>query len=890
MSQDCPSPDELAAFAAGELPATAKANVEAHVSHCDACLQTVGYLTSKSESDIEPLAHPALAQADQVIGAYRLVRRLGEGGMGEVWEAQQSEPVRRRVALKLLKAGMDTRQIVTRFQAERQLLALMQHPCIAQIYDAGITDAGRPYFVMEYVEGLRITTYCDHARLGVRERLELFKEVCAAVQHAHQKGVIHRDLKPSNVLVTLRDGKPLPKVIDFGLAKATTSEAKDNSLTEVGTLLGTPAYASPEQMSMGAIDIDTRSDVYSLGALLYELLVGVLPIEADGKHSVIELRQAIRDLDPPRPSVRISRLGERLSEIAKARGVEPPVLRSQLRGDLDWIVMKALEKQRERRYASPHELSLDIDRYLNHEPLLARPPTTGYLIRKFVRRHRVGASFVAVIFVVLVAFVAVTLIQSQRVAEERDRATAQAERAEAINAFLQETLGAADPWQTGRDVSVRETLEQAAAKIDSTFQSQPLLAAEVRRTIGSIYASLGRYEDAEPLLLSALETRRSLLGAEHEDVADSLSSLAALYLPETRYDEAEKYARDALDMRKKLLGDSHRAVGDSFIQLAEVLFSKGSYPEAANAAEAGVAIHEQLIDSDPGKVSGALQMLATIVGNGLGDYPRAEELYTRAYEIEVRASGENHLRAAHAGANLATHYLVQGDYERAERLLKEAIPKVRQHLGDDHPIVASFVENLGGVMLRLNRFDEALQFANEALTIRKNRLGEENANVIRTMINIAIVQYFAGRLDDSAASYATALPRMKQAYGEKHPDVAAVLTMYGRLRRAQKLDAQAEALFREALAIQLATQPEDHPLTADTRFELGRLLFTQKQYDEAEALLVQAYTAHEKTFGVDARQTRDDAFVLAALYEATGQEEKAARYRSAAAATQSIEP
>ncbi len=881
MYQDCPAPDELAAFAAGELPDSVKAAIESHISHCDTCLQTIGYLTSKvaSHTDAAPVTHPSLTEADQVIGAYRLVRRIGEGGMGEVWEAQQSAPVRRRVALKLLKAGMDTRQIVTRFQAERQLLALMQHPCIAQMFDAGITDAGRPYFVMEYVEGVRITTYCDQAQLGVRERLELFKEVCAAVQHAHQKGVIHRDLKPSNVLVTMRDGKPLPKVIDFGLAKATTSDSNDASLTELGTLLGTPAYASPEQMSLGAIDIDTRSDVYSLGALLYELLVGVLPIEADGAHSMIELRQAIRDHEPPRPSVRLSRLGERLSEIAQSRGVEPPILRSQLRGDLDWIVMKALEKQREHRYASPHELSLDINRYLNHEPLVARPPTPAYLARKFVRRHRVGVSFAAIIFAVLVTFITVALIQSQRVAEERDRATAQAERAEAINAFLQETLGAADPWQTGKDVSVRETLQQAAAQIDTTFHSQPLVGAEVRRTIGSIYTSLGRHEDAAPILLAALETRLGMLGAEHVDVADSLASLAALYTQQTRYDDAVKYARDALDMRKKLLGESHHAVGDSYEQLAQALFSTGKYHEAASAAEAGVAIHEQLNDTDPSKLSNTLQMLATIVGNGLGDYVRAEALYARAYDIEMQAFGEDHLRTAHAGANLATHYLVQGDYARAEQLLNEVLPTMRQHLGNDHPYVAAFVENLGAVMMRQRRYDEALTLANEALTIRRNRLGEENANVVRTMVNIAIVQYHAGRLDESAASYEAAIPRMKKAYGEQHPEVGDVLCMYGRLRKSQNLDAQAEALYREALAIQLAALPEDHPSVADTQFELGQLLLEREAYAEAEPLLVRAHAGHAKAFGADAKQTRIDADALVTLYTATGQQQKAEPYR-----------
>lgn len=881
MRNDCPAPDELAAFAAGDLPPTVKSLVESHISVCEACLEAVGYLTSQSATRSEslPSAHPTLAKPDQVMGGYRLVRLIGEGGMGEVWEAQQSEPVKRTVALKLLKTGMDTRQIVARFQAERQLLALMQHPCIAQMLDAGISDNGRPYFVMEYVDGVRITTYCDRARLSVRERLELFKQVCAAVQHAHQKGVIHRDLKPSNVLVTIRDGKPLPKVIDFGLAKTVESDIKDNSLTEIGTMLGTPAYASPEQMSLGVIDVDTRSDVYSLGVLLYELLIGVLPFEAEHGRSILEVRQAIRDHEPPRPSVRVSRLGERLSTIAQARSVDAPLLRRQLRGDLDWIVMKALEKQRERRYASPHELSLDIDRYLNHEPIVARPPSTSYRVGKFVRRHRLGTAFATIIVALGVAFVAVTFAQARRVAAERDRATAQAERAEAINAFMQETFAAADPWQTGRDISVRETLAEAVRRIDTTFQAQPLLAADVRRTIGMTYLALGQLDEGEPLLLAALETRLQHLGKEHLDVADSLASLAQLYMQRTRRDKAEEYARQALAMRQQLLGETHELVGDSYFQLAEVLYDAGKYAEAASAAESSLAIRERSLERDPNKVALSLQSLATTLANGLGEYARAEELFTRAYEINLAAFGQDDLRTALAAANLATHYAVQRDYARAEPLLTSVLPILRQHLGPTHPHVATYVENLGGVMLQLNRFEDSLRLAGEALAIRRERLGEDNANVARTMVNIGIVQRRAGMIEEAAQTFEAAIPMMKRAYGEQHPDVAESLYVYGLLRLSQQQDAQAEALFRQALAIQTATLPEDHPNMANPRYEIGLLLLKRKAYDEAEAMPLKAHAVHLKAFGPDGAVTKNDARALARLYAETNRPEQAEQYR-----------
>src|SRR5882757_419902 len=484
----CPPADALAAFAFGELDGERSGDIQSHISRCEDCLEAVGHLAASrtalttagsaasgiGASAQTGAADPVLSEPGQKIGAFRLVRKLGEGGMGEVWEAEQLAPVRRTVALKLLKPGMDTRQIVARFEAERQVLALMQHPGIAQMFDAGIAAGGRSYFVMEYVNGIRITEYCDRAKLDVRQRLLLFLQVCAAVQHAHQKGAIHRDIKPSNVLVTERDGRPLPKVIDFGLAKLTSAPLAELTLTEVGTLLGTPAYASPEQMSLGAIDVDTRSDVYSLGVLLYELLVGVIPFEATaaGPAALLELRRGIRELEPIRPSARVSRLGPRGADLARHRGADPTTLRRQLRRDLDWIVMKALEKDRTRRYASPGDLARDTQRYLDNEPVLAGSPTAVYRMGKFVRRHRLGTAVGVAILGLIIAFVILSAVQVGRANTERDRAAAAARKAASINELLQDTLGSADPWKSGADVSVRATLASAVKKAQTAFRDQ----------------------------------------------------------------------------------------------------------------------------------------------------------------------------------------------------------------------------------------------------------------------------------------------------------------------------------------------------------------------------------------------------------------------------------
>src|SRR5262245_8092182 len=339
------------------------------------------------------------------VGPYRLLQKIGEGGMGEVWLAEQSEPVRRRVALKLIKAGMDTRQVVARFEAERQALAMMDHSCVAKVFDAGATPQGRPYFVMEYVKGDPITDYCDRHRLSIRERLELFLLVCEGVQHAHQKAIIHRDLKPSNILVTEQDNRRLPKIIDFGVAKATTQRLTERTMfTELGVMIGTPEYMSPEQAELTGEDVDTRTDVYSLGVILYELLVGALPFDPKEMRSAgLEgIRRVIREHEPRRPSTRLATLGDRSLESATNRRTNPPALKVRLRGDLDSVALKALEKDRARRYDSPNELGADIRRFLADEPVQARAPSAVYRARKFVRRHRLGVAAAVVVILALV--------------------------------------------------------------------------------------------------------------------------------------------------------------------------------------------------------------------------------------------------------------------------------------------------------------------------------------------------------------------------------------------------------------------------------------------------------------------------------------------------------
>ena len=860
---DCPPANIIAAFASGELSVASSVSVQAHISRCESCLETVGHLagsrSSHSGASVAAIPELNLSQPGQLIGAYRLIRKLGEGGMGEVWQAEQQEPVRRVVALKLLKSGMDTRQIVVRFAAERQVLALMQHPSIAQMFDAGVSVRGRSYFVMEYVDGQRITTYCDQAALDLRERLLLFQQVCDAVQHAHQKGVIHRDIKPSNVLVTMQDGRALPKVIDFGLAKLTASEPSDATLTEVGTLLGTPAYASPEQMSLGVIDVDTRSDVYSLGVLLYELLIGVIPFEAEDATPVamLELRRSIREREPSRPSARLSKLGERASNVAKLRRTETSALRRQLDGDLDRIVMKALEKDRSRRYASPGDLARDTQRYLAHEPVLAGSPTPAYRLGKFVRRHRVGTGFAFVLLSLVVAFIAVSAVQVQRITLERDRATFEAAKASSISTFLQETLGSADPWQTGSDISVRATLERAAGKLDVSFADQPLIAAAVRRTIGKTYAGLGRYSDAEPLMRAALDARISLLGPDHADIAESLADLAVLYRNRGDYDLAEKAGSDALALRRKLFGNSHPRVADSLLDRAALLNEKGDFSAAEQAAKEALVIRELMFGPDSDEVASVLEELGSIAASGLGDLVRGEQLVRRGYEIRQRLFGPDDVRTLTSESMLASNYLYQQKPELAEVHYRNAYQGLVRHLGQDHPDTIIEMENLANALARLGRFDESSTLMKDVLAQRRAVLGDENRVVARTMVNIGTDLSRAGRLEEAEAAYAEGLPRFARAYGHDHPDNAYVLYVYGVLLWRQHKYADAEPTLRDALSIQVIKLGEDHPTTAETRIALGEVLTERGQFGEAEKLLVHAHAVMLKAYGPDVSDTRD---------------------------------
>ena len=798
-------------------------------------------LPPEDDGELDAVA-PALEVSER-IGPYRLLRQIGEGGMGLVFEAEQTEPIRRRVALKIVKQGLDTREFVARFESERQAIAMMDHPCIAKVFDAGASAQGRPYFVMEYVEGTPITEYCDEHRLSVKQRLDLFVQVCEGVQHAHQKAIIHRDLKPSNVMVAEVDGKPVPKIIDFGVAKAMDQSLTDLTMqTNLGQLLGTPAYMSPEQADLDSHGIDTRTDVYALGVLLYEILVGERPFtrqefENLGFHEVL---RKIREDEPPRPSARLITMATSLDIAARERACEPMALRRRLRGDLDWITMKALEKDRSRRYETASSLAMDILRHLKDEPVLAGPPSKTYLVRKFVKRHRTGVAAGRVAATAVLLGIAGTTVGLVRAMHAERLAIQEAATATQVSAFLVDIFEVSDPGQArGSTITAREILDMGAARVESELADQPLTQARLLNTIGKVYRNLGLYEAAQSRLQTALDLNRRLAGSDDLTMATSLVELADLYIRLARYEEAESLLQEAMAVMGRRPDGDRLALARSFGELASVYRRQGRYREAEPLYQQSHAIRVAVLGPEHPEVAGSLNGLAILAWNE-GDYTQAELLYQQALEIWQQAYGEDHADVARGLNNLGLLYHQLERPDAAEEHYQRAIAIYEKVLGPDHPRLGTAVNNLALLYQFLERYDQAAPLYERALAIREQAVGSDHPDVAQTLNNLANLHRLQGRHDRAEPLLRRALTIREAVLGADHRDVAWSLRDLGLLLSERGDPVAALPFFERSLAIFQLTHGPDHPELASILGDYGTVLAQLERDEEAAVMTAEA--------------------------------------------------
>lgn len=773
-------------------------------------------------------------EPDKVIGQYHLIRKIGEGGMGQVWLAEQSEPLKRLVALKLIHGGIFDPALLRRFQAERQSLASMDHPAIAKVFDAGATAAGQPYFVMEYVPGETVTTYCDAQKLTIPERLELFIQVCDGVQHAHQKAIIHRDLKPANILVVEVDGRPMPRIIDFGLAKVVgqiTDSA--NPATRAEVFVGTPGYMSPEQA--GSSDIDTRTDVYSLGVVLYELLTGQLPFDAERLKQLpfSEILRLTQEQEAVRPSSRVGRNTNTAISAAENRRSEPKKVERQLRGDLDWITLKALEKDRARRYGTPTELSRDIKRHLEDIPVEAGPGNASYRIQKYIRRHRFGVAMTTVLAMLLPAFAILQAIQLRRIARERDRAGR-------ITQFMTEMFKVSNPGEErGNQVTAREILDKASADIKTGLAQDPEMQAQMMMVMGKVYDNLGLYREADSLLRQATSIRRSTLGRENPGTAASMLALAWTLGHEGRYGEAEALQRQVLDFQKRTLGAENPDTVTTMADLAVILADEGHYAEAEKLERRALDLRRQNLKPDDLNIAGSLENLATVLQME-AHYPEAEELDKEAIAIRSRALGPDHPDTIATMNNLANVVYFEGRYPEAEKLDLEVLDERRKVFGAENPLTLKTMSNLANILHREHREPEAEKLCRETIDLQRRVLGPEHPETLMSMNNLTAILSKEGEYAEAEQIGSEVLDIRRRVLGPEHPlTLRAMSNLADSLTKLGKWT-DAETLLQQALEIQRRVLGPDHPDTALSTYNLACVIAHQGKSAEALAMLREA--------------------------------------------------
>jgi len=830
------------------------------------------------------------------IGAYKLLQLIGEGGFGSVYLAEQQEPVVRKVALKIIKLGMDTRQVIARFEAERQALAMMDHPHIARVFDAGATEQGRPYFVMELVKGDPIVEYCDKHNLRIDERLELFAQVCNAVQHAHTKGIIHRDIKPSNVLVSKLDGRPSAKVIDFGIAKATNARLTEKTLfTEHRQLIGTLEYMSPEQAD-GSLDIDTRTDIYSLGVMLYELLTGAPPFDSKQLRSAAfgEIQRIIREVDPPNPSTRLSQNTETIASVAASRDTEPKKLGSIVRGELDWIVMKALEKDRSRRYETANGLAMDIRRYLGGEAVVAAPPGAAYRLKKFVKRNKGPVIATGGVAATLVLGLAGTIWQARVASEQRDIARTEAARAVAAEAdahqradelkqvadFQGQMLAQVDPASAGVKLSenVRARFEASLAKagvpddqrpqqiesfanqwsrinatdtalelidltilkpamtaIDQQFADQPAIAATLRHVLAQRYHDLGLSSAALTLQDQALSVRRRVLGEEHPDTLQAILGLGVYMSALGRINEAELLYREALEKSRRVRGNDDPETLVCVANMGGLMLDKGLFSEAERYYREALEARRRVLGEDDPDTLSSLNGWARLLQEQ-GKLDESEQAHRDVLAKRRRALGEDHRSTLTSINNLATLLRSQGKLDESITYLREALEKRKRVLGEMHPSTLSSIQGLGSVLGSAGHQDEAEALLRDALGMQQRLLGRDHDSTLATMGNLAVLLIGQNKFAEAEPMCRETLERRRRVFGENHNSTLIANNVMGLVLIRQDKFAEGEPYWQEAVAISRRVLGPAHPDTLVYMHNLAGLANDQEKPAEAERL------------------------------------------------------
>lgn len=878
------------------------------------------YIQALGAVDIGAAANGGGFGPGELIGPYRIEREIAHGGMGTVYLAERADgQFIQRVALKLVRRGLTSADVHRRFLAERQILARLNHASIARVFDGGVNADGQPWFAMEYVEGEPLTTYGDARRLGITERLRLFGDVADAVRYAHQNLIVHRDLKPSNILVTA-DARV--KLLDFGIAKLLQTEADadaEQPTTRTELRLLTPEYAAPEQVRGDAVT--TATDVYALGAVLYELLTGHRAHRFE-RLTPVEMERVVCETVPDRPSVVVAQQIERrgddgadlvitAEETSGARGLDPKALRQRLRGDLDTIVLKALEKEPARRYGSVEALLEDVRRYQSGLPILARPDSVAYRTRKFVRRHRVGVAASVALGLTSIAGIAATIAQSRATARE-------AARAREVKDFVVSLFQVADPAQSrGREITARELLARGVMRVDSALGRQPDVQQEMLAVLGGIYRDLAFHNQADTLFQRALAIARTTYGPNHPEFAARLADLGTVRKWQGRLPQAESLYRQALAIQQRTLGRDNPSVSRTLTQLAFAVDDEGRYAQAESLHRAALAIDLELHGPQHLEVAADLDNLALLLSDKLQKYAAADSAVRAALAIRSKLQDPGHPDFLTSRVTLASVLGLLGKTEESMAIEREVLAQRRRLFPDGHPDLATSLHGLASDLQTLGRYSESESLVTEALAMRRRFLGAEHEITMQSLNNLAVVQYFQGKLPQAESTFREVRRIWTGIHGPRHNytllaanNLGAVLSEEGKFGEAEVVLRQAlrdriaesgdssvnagvirrnlgivlqrmgrlgeaERTLDRALGTYRSALPDSHPRTAEALTALGELLYEEKRYARADSLLREALAIRESVLGPDALRTADTRQALALVLAASGRRAQA---------------